>query len=277
MTGPVPAGRPGEEPGAPRERAGLVRLVKDLVSFDRRTVWILLYVPLALTVLEYVFVPATATSGRAPAIRTDAVRWLQREFASVPYGLWPWLWWAGGCLVFFVLLPMTLLRLAAGTRPSDVGLKVKGTLPDARVYALLFAAFAPVVWLVSKRPDFLDTYPFYRPFEVRSARGAPLGWDFVAFEAAYFVQFLGVEYFFRGVMVLGLKPALGKASILVMLAPYCMIHYHKPMLEAFGAVGAGAVLGCLSWRTGTVVYGWFLHYSVALSMDLLSLSQHGLL
>ena len=60
-----------------------------------------------------------------------------------------------------------------------------------------------------------------------------------------------------------------------MLAPYCMIHFHKPMLEALGAVGAGVVLGCLSWRTGTVVYGWFLHYAVALSMDLLSLSQSG--
>ena len=76
-------------------------------------------------------------------------------------------------------------------------------------------------------------------------------------------------------MVLGLRPALGRASILVMLAPYCMIHFHKPPLEALGAIGAGVVLGCLSWRTRTVVYGWFLHYAVALSMDLLSLSRAG--
>lgn len=54
-----------------------------------------------------------------------------------------------------------------------------------------------------------------------------------------------------------------------------MIHFHKPMLEALGAVGAGLVLGSLSWRTGTVVYGWFLHYGVALTMDLLSLRAAG--
>lgn len=272
MTGPHPGANSGGTP--PCERAGLGLLVKDLLSFDRRAVWILVYVPVALTVLEYVFVPATSVSGRAPSWRSDAVLWIARQFPSFPPEIGRWLWWGSGCLVFLILLPMLLLRIAAGTRPSECGLKVKGTGRDALVYLLLFVVFAPVVWLVSKRPDFQQTYPFYAPW--RPGRGGP-GWDFVAFEAVYFLQFLSVEYFFRGVMVLGLKPALGKASILVMLAPYCMIHYHKPMLEAFGAIGAGAVLGCLSWRTGTVIYGWFLHYAVALSMDLLALSQRGLL
>jgi hypothetical protein len=84
-----------------------------------------------------------------------------------------------------------------------------------------------------------------------------------------------VELFFRGFLVLGLKRALGLASVLVMLAPYCMIHYYKPMPEALGSIGAGLLLGLLAWRTGTVVYGWFLHYSVALTMDLLALHQTG--
>jgi hypothetical protein len=35
------------------------------------------------------------------------------------------------------------------------------------------------------------------------------------------------------------------------------------------------VLGVLAWRTGTIIYGWFLHYAVALSMDLLALWQTG--
>jgi uncharacterized protein len=80
-----------------------------------------------------------------------------------------------------------------------------------------------------------------------------------------------VEFFFRGFLVLGLKPSLGRYSILIALAPYCMIHYHKPTIEAFGAIGAGFVLGSLAWRTETIVYGWFLHYAVALTMDLLAL------
>jgi len=263
------AARPPEgTPTPPRGRAGVGALLRDLVDFDRRVLAVALSVPLALTALEYVFVPSTSPGRRDPPWRADAVAWLRRSLPDVPPDLLPWLWWAAGCLVLLVAAPMALLRLVGGVGPGETGLRVRGTGRDARVYLLLFAVFAPVVWLVSQRPEFRQTYPFYRP-------RAPLGGDFVAFEVAYFLQFLAVEYFFRGVMVLGLKPALGRASILVMLAPYCMIHYHKPMLEACGAIGAGAVLGCLSWRTGTVVYGWFLHYGVALSMDLLSLHQSG--
>jgi hypothetical protein len=124
--------------------------------------------------------------------------------------------------------------------------------------------------MVSRSPDFQRTYPFYKP-----AGTGSLGADFWWFEAIYCLQFLGVELFFRGFLVLGLKRALGLSSVLVMLAPYCMIHFYKPIPEALGSIGAGLVLGLLAWRTGTIVYGWFLHYAVALSMDLLALHETG--
>ena len=250
-------------------RAGLRTLAHDLLSFDRRALTILLYVPLALTVLEFVFVPAAAYKRPNPEWVSGWLRSLGRSYPSVPVALWPWLWWSAGCLVVGVFVPLLLLRLVTGDRPAATGLKVRGTLPDARVYLLLFLIFSPVVWWVSQRAEFRLTYPFY-PRAPQKAGG-----DWIAFEVAYFLQFLSVEYFFRGFLTLGLKPALGRASVLVMLAPYCMIHFHKPFLEALGAVGAGAVLGCLSWRTGTIVYGWFLHFGVALTMDLLSLHQAG--
>ena len=40
-------------------------------------------------------------------------------------------------------------------------------------------------------------------------------------------------------------------------------------------LGAGLVLGILAWRTGTILYGWGVHYAVALSMDLFALHQRG--
>jgi hypothetical protein len=249
-------------------RAGFLTLLRDLVSFDRRALLILVYVPLALTVMEYFFIRRTLDKWTTPLWIGKLLGDVAKRYPTVPPGLLPWLWWAAGCLVVMILVPMLLLKVVAGTGPRATGLKVRGTGRDAWLYLGLFVIFAPVVWLVSQRAEFRETYPFYR------VRGE-YGWDLVAFEAAYFLQFLSVEYFFRGFLVLGLKPALGRASILVMLAPYCMIHFHKPMLEAMGAVGAGVVLGSLSWRTGTVVYGWFLHYGVALSMDLLSLHAQG--
>ena len=255
--------------GDPGARRGVRGLVRDLVDFDRRVLLILAYVPIAMVVIEYWFIPSGTWKRPLPAWTQDVFKALSSAIPSAPLPLWPYLWWAAGCLAVMVLVPMGLLATVAKTSPRETGLRLKGTAKDAPTYLLLFLVFAPVVWLVSRRADFQLTYPFYPRAPQRA------GGDWVAFEVGYFLQFFAVEYFFRGVMVLGLKPMLGRLSILVMLAPYCMIHFHKPMLEAFGAIGAGVVLGSLSWRTGTIVYGWFLHYAVALSMDLLSLSQSG--
>lgn len=269
----APPAAPSSAPTPAPDRAGLPALIRDLLSFDRRAMLILVYVPAALVVMEYVFTPKSAFKRPNPAWTDALLKSFGAGHPSIPRELLPWLWWGVGCVSMLILLPMLLLKVFARTSPRETGLRIRGTGRDALVYLLLLVVFAPVVWLVSQRADFRDTYPFYPRFI--SGRSGSLGWDYVAFEAVYFLQFLSVEYFFRGFMVLGLKPMLGRASVLVMLAPYCMIHFHKPMLEAFGAIGAGAVLGCLSWRTRTVVYGWFLHYAVALSMDLLSLSQSG--
>jgi hypothetical protein len=268
---------PGEE-----GRGGIRGLVRDVLRLDRRALVILVTVPVVLTVMEYYGLPWHYTRQLERAGRSLGRTMSPTEARDPPFSTWignvdlpgpdrlrPYVWWGIACLVLFVVVPMLAGRLLAKTSPRETGLRLRGTGKDAWTYAILYALFLPIIWLVSLRADFRETYPFYRPL------GAGLGVDFVAFEAIYCFQFFAVEYFFRGFIVLGLKPVLGWASVLVMLAPYCMIHYYKPFPEAMGAIGAGLVLGTLAWRTGTVIYGWFLHYAVALSMDLLALHGTG--
>jgi hypothetical protein len=243
-------------------------LLRDLVDFDRKALLILGWTPIALTLLEYVFIPLNARD-------TGAFKWARRALPDAHRELAVQLWWVTGCLLVLVVVPALLLWFGTRTSPRELGVRVKGTGRDALLYALLFVVFVPVVWWVAHRQDFQRTYPFFKPPARMPTSEFVRSWPFLVFEAAYFLQFFAVEFFFRGFLTLGLKPALGRASILVMLAPYCMIHYHKPMAEAFGAIGAGLVLGCLAWRTRTIVWGWFLHYGVALSMDLIALSRRG--
>lgn len=261
---------------------GLPQLWRDVRSFDRAALVILVSAPVLLTLLEYLGLPWHYTrelERRAtPALRMgmaadrapSLVAWLGNPELFGPPAVRPFVWWGLAVLVTMILLPLLVARVGAGLRPRDIGLRVRGTLREAPLYVLMYLLFAPVVWWVSRSPHFQRTYPFYKP-----ADPGPLGMDFLLFEAIYALQFLGVELFFRGFLVLGLKRALGLSSVLVMLAPYCMIHYYKPMPEALGSIGAGLLLGLLAWRSGTVIYGWFLHYSVALTMDLLALSQTG--
>ena len=265
---------------------GLRGLFRDLLSFDRTALAVLVTVPLALTLLEYYGMPWH--HARHKEVRSIAERAMQSpEFRNPPFvealggvefpgGFSPrlqrYFWWASGCLAFLVLLPLFVGKFVGGCSPRALGIRFKGTLKEAPIYLLLYVLFLPVIYIVSQQPDFQRTYPFFKPHPVHGVTH-----EFWIFEALYFSQFFAVEFFFRGFMVLGLKRSLGAASVLVMLAPYCMIHYYKPMPEALGSIGAGLVLGTLSYRSGTIVYGWFLHFAVALSMDLLCLHQRGLL
>jgi membrane protease YdiL (CAAX protease family) len=98
---------------------------------------------------------------------------------------------------------------------------------------------------------------------------------FFSWECLYLLQFFGLEFFFRGFMIHGLKDKLGIYSVFVMTIPYCMIHFGKPLPECVGSIGAGLFLGMMSYKTGSVWMGAFLHMAVAISMDVLSLWHRG--
>lgn len=207
-----------------------------------------------MTLQEFYFLPAR-TLGRD--------RWIHGVLPGSSAELSYHLWWVGGTLLTGALIPLLVL-LALGMKPSELGCRFRASRADRQLYLALFLLILPVIWLVSLRPDFRASYPLFR------AAGGPLSVDSLVFEAAYCLQFFAVEFFFRGVLVLGLKPALGPYAVLTMLAPYCMLHFHKPFAESLGAIVAGAVLGTLAYRSETILYGWFLHYAVALTMDCLA-------
>jgi hypothetical protein len=237
---------------SPAPRLSLLGLLREWHEYDLGARLILIYVPVALAVLEYFFV-ASRSSEHLAFLRNP----------SRPVFLY--LWYHAGCMVFMVAVPMLLGRLVGGFSPRDCGVTVRGTARDAPLYGLLYLLAIPMLLWASQQPAFTSLYPFYKP-----RGGTLLEPDYILFEATYFLQFFAVEYFFRGFIVLGLKRQLGRASVLVMLAPYCMMHFHKPFPEAIGAIGAGLLLGTLSWRNGTIVWGWFLHYAIGLSMNVLA-------
>ena len=87
------------------------------------------------------------------------------------------------------------------------------------------------------------------------------------------MQFLGLEAFFRGFLVFGLYPRLGVYAVPVMVIPYTMIHFGKPAPETFAAVIAGFILGYLALKSRSFLWGWMLHWGVAITMDLLVIGR----
>lgn len=177
--------------------------------------------------------------------------------------------WTLGQLLAYVVVPLIVLKLILKRPLADYGVKRNGATSLWWIYAGMYLFIFPAVLLVSTRASFLHTYPFYRlHFD------EPLWPWFFVWELMYAVQFVALEFFFRGYLVHGTKRRLGPSCILVMTIPYCMIHFGKPLPETLGAIAAGVVLGFMSLKTGSIWMGAALHIAVAWTMDTLALWQH---
>ncbi len=179
--------------------------------------------------------------------------------------------WTGVQLFAYVALPLLAIR-AMRMKASDFGLRWRGVGAHWPVYAFLLAVSVPVVVWVSSSEAFLAKYPF-----LDLAPGESLWPYMVGWWVMYGLQFVALEFFFRGFLVHGLKWRMGYAAIFVMVVPYNMIHFGKPFLEAMGAILGGVTLGTLSLKTRSVWWGAGLHIAIAATMDGMALFHKGVI
>lgn len=194
---------------------------------------------------------------------------IAEALSPLPYpDLHPHLYWAGFKLINYGLLPYLCIKLVLGSNLRQHGLC---WVREPRVWLLYLAMVAcvlPLVYLASTTDAFLRTYPKYQ--------GAGDSWvQLLIWELAYGFQFLMLEFFFRGFLIFALARYIGSLAIFVMVVPYAMIHFGKPFVECLGSIIAGAFLGTVALRTGSIWGGVFVHCAVAWSMDLFALSQSG--
>jgi hypothetical protein len=227
-------------------------------GLDKRVAFALVYTAVVLSVTEYWLLPFRAQATGLP------------QRIPLPLDLAGALVWVASTLVFFLLLPALVVRFGHRQPLSAVGYSTAGLVRHLPMYLLLYALMLPVVYLVSRRPEFLAVYPF--PPSARRSLSAFLMW-----EVAYAAQFVALESFFRGYLLFTCAVRMGPNAVAVMVVPYTMIHFHKPFLECLGAVGAGLVLGVLALRYRTFWGGAILHILVAVTMDLLAVTRAGLL
>lgn len=234
-------------------------------AFDYRPAACLAIIAVVLTLHEYYGGRSSYDVFMRPALEALAERgatWVRLDKYDELYG---YTWWVVARVVGYVLIPLPLWKLLFPKDSLlDMGFRVKGLLSHAWIYGLCLLVVIPAMLLVASQPDFGTYYPFYK--------GSTRSWfDFLTWEALYFLQFLALETFFRGWMLGALRTTMGASAIFVMAVPYCMIHYGKPYLEAHGAIVAGIVLGSLSMRTRSIYSGFLVHVTVAFLMDFLAL------
>lgn len=192
--------------------------------------------------------------------------WLQRLNATHFLPLISYVWWTSWHVVGYVLIPFILVKYVFKASFIEMGWRLNDTFVHWRGYLMLLTPILFFVFLVSQGDEFVHHYPFYKQ--------AGRSWfDFLAWEFLYLLQFVCLEFFFRGFMLNALRPAMGANAVWVMCVPYLMIHFPKLWLEASGAILFGLFLGILALRSRSIWGGVFVHAGIAVSMDLAALMQ----
>ena len=138
---------------------------------------------------------------------------------------------------------------------------------DWKPYLILLACMVPLIAFASTRPDFLHTYPKLKTIAFYTDTSSMRWLDRLWFEISYGIDFITIEVFFRGFLVLLFAHFMGKDAILPMAAFYCVIHFGKPMPECISSYFGGLLLGVLVYKTQTIIGGLMVHLGIAWLME----------
>ncbi|WP_205512865.1 CPBP family intramembrane glutamic endopeptidase [Longitalea arenae] len=171
-----------------------------------------------------------------------------------------------------VALPVVAIwRLGRFDDPM-AGLQGKGF--QLRPYLLLLLCMVPLIAFAATQPDFLHTYPKVQRIDVLDQYVTnSLPWK-VLYELSYGIDFLTIEFFFRGFLVLAFARFAGKHAILPVAAFYCAIHFGKPLFECITSYFGGIILGAVVYNTRSIWGGLILHLGIAWLMELAGYLGH---
>lgn len=248
----------------------ITRIKEDFSLLDRKAIFALVYTAIGLTCIYYLKDPAylawMLNGTRFEAFGSYVALSSDNNLPALVY-------WVFISVLFYFVIPAAVLKFALKQDLHEYGANFIIEKGFWSLLAQCIAVMLPLVYLMSLTSGFAAKYPFLKVYN-----GDPyLSSTLLIWEAVYFLQFFGLEFFFRGFLLHSLKPSLGMYSIFVMTVPYCMIHFGKPMPETFAAIVAGIFLGWLSYKNGNIWMGLVLHCTVAFSMDILALYHKGLL
>jgi membrane protease YdiL (CAAX protease family) len=238
-------------------------------SVNGRIIVILVYISVSISVTKY-FGHTTDFLDHIIVNPTKFDLWYCSFFFGSDIGKFHnMLYWIFMIVVFYLVIPVLIVKFVFKENLRDYGIRVKNIHKDYPLYVLMLVIMLPLVYIASSSQSFQYRYPLFQP-----SRGNlfPI---FFYWQLAYFLQFIAVEFFFRGFILHGLKYRFGFYSIFIMTIPYCLVHIGKPFAETMSAILAGVILGTLSLKSRSIILGVLIHYSIAISMDVFALWREG--
>lgn len=166
--------------------------------------------------------------------------------------------------VFVVLVPVFIIWwIKDRNNQPFYGSKA---IQSVRPYLVMLLIMVPLIALAGTQKDFLQMYPkakFIAELELISKERY-----YLLYELCYGFDFISIEFFFRGFLILSLLKICGPHCIIPVACFYCTIHFGKPLGEAISSFWGGILLGIISYNTKSVWGGLIIHLGIAWLMEL---------
>jgi membrane protease YdiL (CAAX protease family) len=174
--------------------------------------------------------------------------------------------------VFTMILPLLLIYVKYDRDQQHLyGLAPKRF--DVKPYFIMLGFMLPLIIAASFLPSFLKQYPMYETSRAHLYMEIPEWMTVAGYEIAYALNFVSIEFFFRGFLIIGMIRVLGRGAVLPMACVYCFLHFGKPMGEAISSIFGGYILGIIAYETRGVWGGVIVHVGIAWLMEFVAYGQ----
>lgn len=146
---------------------------------------------------------------------------------------------------------------------------------DPTIYLVLCLCVFPLAIGASFTEDFMKAYPRFKFWLLEfPILGLNKSQATLIFQFFYSIEFIYVEWVFRGMFALGMYWVMGKHAILPMVSVYAFLHFGKPAGETIGSIFGGFILGVIILNTKNIWGGVIVHLGMALSMEIAAYAQY---
>ncbi len=156
-------------------------------------------------------------------------------------------------------------RLKDRNKMGFYGFQFKGH--KLKPYWIMLAIMLIPILIAGTTDSFLHMYPRLKQLLHENYAALPR-WRHLTYELAYGLNFVGIEVFFRGFLVMAMVSLLGKEAILPMAVFYVSIHFGKPMGECISSFFGGSLLGIISFHSNSIKGGLLVHMGIAWLMEI---------
>ena len=228
-------------------------LSEELRSLDSKTITILL----SSTIL---FI--TSWYFANPRFFQESVTFLQpREI--IEEELLAYIYWFLLDIILFFLIPLYIIKLFFRDNLKSFGITL-GKKKLGIFYSIIsILIFIPVIYLVFNSENYSKYFPL-----MQSAKEDLF--IFIIYECFFILFIFSWEFIFRGFVLFGLENKFGFYAVFIQMIPFVLLHTGKPFLETFASIFGAIFLGYLALRTRSVVYGFLIHASILVLLDILA-------